>query len=152
VWFSPSYSPQTGLFYVAVREIGAVYFKREAEYKEGTFYAGGGVDELPPDDSWGAIRALDVKTGDIRWEFKIHSPPWAGVLSTAGGLVFWDQTKVTSMRSMRKPESRCGIFRQEAPSVPTQSHLQSMAGNASRLARTGCCTFSDYRSPSLRMA
>jgi len=22
------------------------------------------------------------------WEFRMHSPPWAGVLSTAGGLVF----------------------------------------------------------------
>jgi len=88
VWFSPSYSPQTGMIYVAAREVGAVYFKREAKYKEGTFYAGGGEDELPADDSWGAIRALDAKTGDLRWEFKLYSPPWAGVLSTAGGVVF----------------------------------------------------------------
>ena len=88
VWFSPSYSPQTSLFYVAVREIGSVYFKRPAEYKEGTFYAGGGEDELPADDASGAIRALDPATGELRWEFKLHSPPWAGVLSTAGGLVF----------------------------------------------------------------
>lgn len=88
VWFSPSYSPQTGLFYVAVREIGSVYFKRDTEYKAGTFYPGGGEDELPADDAWGEIRALDGKTGDLRWEFKLHSPPWAGVLSTAGGLVF----------------------------------------------------------------
>ncbi|MFI5093457.1 MAG: PQQ-dependent dehydrogenase, methanol/ethanol family [Candidatus Acidiferrum sp.] len=88
VWFSPSYSPQTGLFYVAVREIGSVYFKRESEYKPGTFYAGGGEDELPPDDAWGEIRALDAKTGETQWNFKLHSPPWAGVLSTAGGLVF----------------------------------------------------------------
>ena len=88
VWFSPSYSPQTGLFYVAAREIGSVYFKRDAEYKPGTFYAGGGEDELPMDDAWGAIRALDPTSGEMRWEFKLHSPPWAGVLSTAGGLVF----------------------------------------------------------------
>ena len=88
VWFSPSYSPQTSLFYVAVREIGSVYFKRSAEYKEGTFYAGGGEDELPADDASGEIRALDPTTGELRWEFKLHSPPWAGVLSTSGGLVF----------------------------------------------------------------
>src|SRR5581483_9200423 len=88
VWFSPSYDPQTKLFYVAAREIGAKYFKREAEYKAGTFYAGGGEDELPADDAWGAIRALDPITGAQRWEFKLHSPPWAGVLSTAGGVVF----------------------------------------------------------------
>ena len=88
VWFSPSYSPLTGLFYVAVREIGAVYFKREAEYRPGMFFAGGGENELPPDDASGALRALDPRTGETRWEFKLHSPPWAGVLSTAGGLVF----------------------------------------------------------------
>jgi alcohol dehydrogenase (cytochrome c) len=88
VWFSPSYSDQTGLFYVAVREIGAVYFKRDTRYQEGTFFAGGGEDELPMDDASGAIRALDVRTGEMSWEFKLHSPPWAGVLSTAGGLVF----------------------------------------------------------------
>jgi alcohol dehydrogenase (cytochrome c) len=88
VWFSPSYSPQTELFYVAVREIAGVYFKRDSEYIPGTLYAGGGEDELPPDDAWGEIRALDAKTGDTKWTFKLHSPPWAGVLSTAGGLVF----------------------------------------------------------------
>ena len=31
-WFSPSYSPGTGLLYVAVREMGSIYFKTEAEY------------------------------------------------------------------------------------------------------------------------
>jgi alcohol dehydrogenase (cytochrome c) len=88
VWFSSSYSPRTEFFYVAVREIGSVYFKRNSEYRAGTFYAGGGEDELPPDDAWGEIRALDAKTGDTRWSFRLQSPPWAGVLSTAGGLVF----------------------------------------------------------------
>ena len=88
IWFSPSYNPQTGLLYVAVREIGAIYFKREAEYKEGTFYAGGGENELPADDASGAIRALNARTGEMRWEFKLHSPAGASVLSTAGGLVF----------------------------------------------------------------
>jgi alcohol dehydrogenase (cytochrome c) len=73
---------------VAAREIGSVYFKRDMPFKVGTFYAGGGENELPADDSWGAIRALEATTGEIRWEFKLHSPPWAGVLSTAGDLVF----------------------------------------------------------------
>ena len=88
VWLSPSYSAQTGLVYVPVREIGANYFKRNTLYRAGMMFAGGGENELPPDDSWGAIRALQAETGEMRWEFKLFSPPWAGVLSTAGGLVF----------------------------------------------------------------
>ncbi|HEY6947081.1 MAG TPA: PQQ-binding-like beta-propeller repeat protein [Candidatus Acidoferrum sp.] len=57
-------------------------------YRVGTFVPGGGEDELPPDDAWGAIKALQAESGELRWEFKLHSPPWAGVLPTAGGLVF----------------------------------------------------------------
>ena len=29
-----------------------------------------------------------MRTGQLRWEFDLQSPPWAGVMATAGGLVF----------------------------------------------------------------
>jgi alcohol dehydrogenase (cytochrome c) len=87
-WFSPSYSPRTKLFYVAVREMGAYYFKGEAKYKPGTAFMAGGEQALSGDQAFGAVRALEVMTGKLKWEFRLHSPPWAGVLSTAGGLVF----------------------------------------------------------------
>jgi alcohol dehydrogenase (cytochrome c) len=91
VWFSPSYSPDTGLLYVAVREVGSTYFKREADFKAGRPFPGGGDADLPntpnaPKTGW--IRALEATTGELRWEFPLHTPPYAGVLSTAGGLVF----------------------------------------------------------------
>jgi alcohol dehydrogenase (cytochrome c) len=86
-WFSPSYSPLTRTFYVAVKAMGAYYFKTEAEYKPGNWFGGGGEKPLK-DESYGLIRALDVDTGKLKWEFRLQSPPWAGVLSTAGGLVF----------------------------------------------------------------
>jgi alcohol dehydrogenase (cytochrome c) len=88
VWFSPSYDPQTGFAYVATREIGARYFKRDTPYKTGEMFPGGGEEELPADDAWGAIKAIQAETGDVRWEFRLLSPPWSGVLSTGGGLVF----------------------------------------------------------------
>jgi alcohol dehydrogenase (cytochrome c) len=88
VWMSPSYSPVTRLFYVPVRELGSIYYKREADYKPGTFFAGGGESGIPSGDSSGAIRALEATTGKLRWEFPLHTAPWSGVLSTAGGLVF----------------------------------------------------------------
>ena len=87
-WFSPSYDKAANTFYVAVREMGAYYYKGEAEYKPGTFFAGGGERKLKADDNYGAIRALDAATGKMKWEFRLQSPPWAGVLSTAGGVVF----------------------------------------------------------------
>jgi alcohol dehydrogenase (cytochrome c) len=87
-WFSPTYSPQTNLFYVAVREMGAIYYKREAVYKPGEAFMGGGERAFESDSAYGAIRALDPLTGARRWEFRLFSPPWAGLMSTAGGLVF----------------------------------------------------------------
>jgi alcohol dehydrogenase (cytochrome c) len=86
-WASPSYSPATGLLYVPVREMGSIYFKTGVEYRPGTYYTGGSEKRLD-EESWGAVRALDVKTGAQVWDFKLPSPPWAGVMSTAGGLVF----------------------------------------------------------------
>jgi alcohol dehydrogenase (cytochrome c) len=61
---------------------------RSTEYKSGTFFAGGGERALKPDENYGAIRALDAATGKRGWEFQLQSPPWAGVLATAGGVVF----------------------------------------------------------------
>jgi alcohol dehydrogenase (cytochrome c) len=87
-WFSPSYSPKTGLFYVAVREMGAYYYKGEAEYEAGSYYTGGGERALAGDQATGWIRALDARTGEKRWEWKLRTPPWSGVMATAGGLLF----------------------------------------------------------------
>jgi alcohol dehydrogenase (cytochrome c) len=88
-WWSPAYSPRTGFLYVAVRERGAYYFKSDVEFKPGTFFAGGGERAIDGDGkAWGAIRALEATTGKLKWEFRLHTPAWAGVLATAGGLVF----------------------------------------------------------------
>ena len=87
-WLSPSYSPGDNLFYVAVREQGGIYFKGEVDYKPGERFNGGGTRSIPGDDRYGAVRALRPETGERVWEFRLNSPSWAGVLSTAGGLVF----------------------------------------------------------------
>lgn len=87
-YFSPSYSPQTGLFYVAAREEASIYYTRDQEFEEGKWFLGGRWIFDPKEERYGAIRALEPETGNLRWEFKLFSPPWAGLLSTAGGLVF----------------------------------------------------------------
>jgi alcohol dehydrogenase (cytochrome c) len=87
-WPSPSYSPQTKLFYQAAREMSTAYYKGEAKYKPGEAFTGGGGRAINGDDAWGAVRALEATTGKLKWEFKLLTPPWTGLLSTAGGLVF----------------------------------------------------------------
>ena len=67
--------------------MGALYFKSEAVYKPGMFFGGGGERALR-DEASGSIIALEVDTGVKKWEYPLDSPPWAGVLATAGGLVF----------------------------------------------------------------
>jgi alcohol dehydrogenase (cytochrome c) len=87
-WWSPSYSPQSSLFYIAARDVGGVYLKGNAEYKEGAQFNGGGQGPIVGEDPMGAIRALIPETGELKWEFKLHSDAGAGILSTAGNLVF----------------------------------------------------------------
>jgi alcohol dehydrogenase (cytochrome c) len=41
-----------------------------------------------PEPSYSALRALDPKTGDLRWEFEFPSLSLAGVMSAESGLVF----------------------------------------------------------------
>jgi alcohol dehydrogenase (cytochrome c) len=87
-WYSPTFSPLTGMLYVAVREAGSVYHFGEAEYKEGEQFNGGGFRSVPGEQEWGAVRAFNPTTGEMKWEHRLFSPPWAGLLSTAGNLVF----------------------------------------------------------------
>ena len=88
-WWSPSYSPRTGLLYVNAFDGEGSFFIRDEEYREGETYTGGGVQPAAPMDTYqSAIRAIDPTTGDIRWEFPMQPRARAGVLSTAGGVVF----------------------------------------------------------------
>ena len=89
-WYSPSYSPKTGLFYVSAWE----------NSKSGGGGQRGGANTTPmggialapntktDEEGFGVVRALDPKTLDKKWEFKMNDITWAGVLSTAGDVVF----------------------------------------------------------------
>lgn len=91
-WMSPSYSPETRLLYFNAREERRRFFKTDApEYQPGQAFfggGGGGGARFRPEESWGKLIAMTPETGEIQWEHKILSPPWAGVLATAGNVVF----------------------------------------------------------------
>jgi len=88
-WMSPTYDPQTKLFYVTAREQCDVFSTAPQPYDAGHAYYGSAY--FPNDDAapfYGALRAIDPATGKIKWEWKHPSPTWSGVLSTAGRVVF----------------------------------------------------------------
>jgi alcohol dehydrogenase (cytochrome c) len=101
-WYSPSYSPQTGLFYIpSWVNYTTQYVKQDAEYVEGRVYGGGAPRTTVPgvragqflnyakeDEGYGAVRALDPKTGELKWEFKMTDFTDAGVLTTASNVLF----------------------------------------------------------------
>ncbi|HXP09660.1 MAG TPA: acido-empty-quinoprotein group A [Acidobacteriaceae bacterium] len=89
-WMPPSYSPQTGLFYVnATRGYSVTYLTDTSANPEGY---GGSSRNL-----WSqhVLEALDYKTGEIKWShpYTTTDPSGggyvgAGILTTAGGLLF----------------------------------------------------------------
>ena len=88
-WFSPAYSPRTELFYVQAFDGEDLFYKRDEDYIEGDRFTGGGFQApLPVDSYQSAIRAIDPRTGDRRWEYQIQPRSTAGILATAGDLVF----------------------------------------------------------------
>jgi alcohol dehydrogenase (cytochrome c) len=90
-WMSPAYNPNTNLFYVVAQEGCGINTKGRDTFRPGgfPFMATGYVES--PEEPWQMyVRALDLTTGKLRWEYKqIGSRRYgAGVLSTAGGLLF----------------------------------------------------------------
>jgi alcohol dehydrogenase (cytochrome c) len=101
-WHSPAYSPDTGLFYVAVMEGCGINYKSRDTFRPGgvPYMATGYVED--PEEPWQTyVRALDLTTGKLKWEYKqVGSKRYgAGLLSTAGGLIFAgdDQGVLTSL-------------------------------------------------------
>ena len=103
-WYPPSYSPRTGLFYVPAWENSSSRSAKydAGEWKEGQRYtgstppagtvaAGGRAARLSAtyrkeEEGYGSIRALDPKTGEKKWDFKMVNYTESGVLSTGGDL------------------------------------------------------------------
>ncbi len=86
-WYSTAFDPATGLYYVMSVEDCTIYRKAHD----------GGYVFLndPADPPHKVLRALSVETGQVAWELPMIGYPeknYSGVLSTAGGLVFFGET------------------------------------------------------------
>jgi alcohol dehydrogenase (cytochrome c) len=83
-WPPPTFSPQTGLFYVSASRAYSVYYIFDTDDNPqgwgGNDRGGGGLGSM--------VQAIDYKTGKIRWSHKWETGGRSGLLSTAGNLVF----------------------------------------------------------------
>ncbi len=91
-WWSPSYSPRTGLVYVPVLEDAALFYRGPASLRTGGALMGSASNKVSGRPWQTFVRALDAETGELRWEYarpkRMTSGMIGGLLSTAGGLVF----------------------------------------------------------------
>jgi PQQ-dependent dehydrogenase (methanol/ethanol family) len=108
-WMSTAYNPATGLYYVMAIENCGTYRSTQfglnpspvaANGRGGGGRAGRGGDGgtlfsvpggAPPQRY---LRAIEMRTGNIAWEIeqRVPTPNYGGVLSTAGGLVFYSES------------------------------------------------------------
>lgn len=106
-WYSPSYSPRTGLFYVSAWEnyAGAFGEGDPVVFVPGQNFTGGGLPPPPgtvampgmqrgPINTWnegnahGLVIAIDPQTADRKWTFTMHDVNTSGILTTASDLLF----------------------------------------------------------------
>jgi alcohol dehydrogenase (cytochrome c) len=82
-WPPPSFSPQTGLFYVSAARAFSVWYI----YDPGENPQGWGGTDL---GGWSEymLQAVDYRTGKVRWSHKWEGGGLSGLLSTAGNLLF----------------------------------------------------------------
>ena len=93
-WFSPSYNPATGLYYVQTFEKCSIYTKADpGEWQPGKEYLGGSQHRPPDDQPERILKAIDIRTGRIAWELTQPGPAesWGGTLTTATGLVIFGE-------------------------------------------------------------
>jgi alcohol dehydrogenase (cytochrome c) len=89
-FMSPSFDAGRKLFFVTARETCARFIRKPPPPAAGLgdLTLGGTVALVPEPKRYGALRAIDPTTGERKWEIAYEGAGWAGVLATAGGVVF----------------------------------------------------------------
>jgi glucose dehydrogenase len=91
-WPPPAYSPRTGLMYVLASYIPMRFvLDTAAKQEEGDeLFLYAHFESLPDSLNFGTFSAIDVATGKIRWQHRVHKHlMYGGAVATAGGLVFY---------------------------------------------------------------
>ncbi len=97
------------------RDLRATTRRRSRSCQPARVFMSGGMKKLPEPD-WGALRAIDPRTGEMKWEHRLPTSSLAGVMSTASGLVFAGDQRGLLQRLRRRRRARsCGSYRTGSP-------------------------------------
>jgi alcohol dehydrogenase (cytochrome c) len=85
-----AFNPGLGLAYIPAVESCEAYQKGLVAFVRGQIFLGGGYElvDVEAERSFGQLAAIDVATGEVRWNYKDPFPMMGGALSTEGGVVF----------------------------------------------------------------
>jgi len=95
-WWPPSYDASRQLVFVPCSDAAGIYFQSgQVRYKPGEPFPGSAASNYDPNlPATAYVKAIDARTGNVRWQTVVASGPdnfvWTvgGVLSTRGGVVF----------------------------------------------------------------
>ncbi len=108
-WYSPSFSPQTGLFYLSIWDnYGSAYRELKPDYRPGQFYGGGvprpvgpvpnapavptlrrgAINNWTEAAGYGGVIAIDPHTGNREWTYKMSDVTDSGILTTDSNVLF----------------------------------------------------------------
>jgi alcohol dehydrogenase (cytochrome c) len=89
-WSPTAYNPDTQTVFINTLNIGLKYKAVEPQYRPGVFYFGAEFAFVWPENNGdrGELRAIDPMTGKVKWADSVAVPRMAGILSTAGNLIF----------------------------------------------------------------
>jgi alcohol dehydrogenase (cytochrome c) len=89
-WYSASFSPRTGLFYVQTNDKCGIFTRVDQTWEAGKGFMGG-TFAAAPEPARRVLRAIDIQTGKVAWELPQlgNVDSWGGVLATASDLVFF---------------------------------------------------------------
>ena len=90
-WYSASYLPATGLYYMQTLEKCDIYSETPAEWQAGQTYLGGSQKPVPGETPQKVLRAINPKTGKVAWELPQsgRANTWGGTLVTETGVLFF---------------------------------------------------------------
>jgi alcohol dehydrogenase (cytochrome c) len=87
-WQATAYSPLVGLYYFQSTDGCQIYYRTRHGYVEGQWFQLSTTDNIHGEPTAGSLVAIDPSTGIARWHMKTLDTPSAGLLATAGGLLF----------------------------------------------------------------